>query len=427
MRNRNAMTILEVLFAILITAVGLLGAIAVFPVASEAARKGRINDMVTVASDGIAHKFDTMGMRRPDNWIAYVDGTATNQQATPFSGDVITAAPTFWKTSFCIDPRFTAQNIGAHAQNEQRWTYFPAFPKAGVLSPRMQRLTLKATFPPAANSPPMGIFQANHAFSIEDELAYERPGVQKGQDTPDDNASPAFQLYTGIKTQNGILPGKREEHGKLSWMATLCPKMEQFTGSFGNEYLLSTVTFYPRTTSLMTRDFNLPAPAAPFAEDVWPDDEWTVSIAGANFFSQGFGGGEVRMHADFAEKLKVRSGQWVMLAGNVGAKPIQNGTDPQGRPIMKPTELAQVFRWYKITEADEEVDTATINGTLYFVRDVTLVGGDWDVLDVIPFGNASSLPAGGDGILDDVEVTVMPGVVNVTERTVRLEGLFATP
>ncbi len=421
MSNRNGMTILEVLFAIMIVAVGLLGAIAVFPVASEAAKRGRINDMVTVSSDAVSHKFDAMHMRRPDHWIAFVDGTATNQQAIQVPGETVTASPVFWKTSFCIDPRFTAQNIGAHAQTEQNWTYFPAYPKASPLSPRMQRLTLKGTtalingyiYPVGLNSPPMGKFHADLAFGIEDELAYERPGVQSiGDGSGTSNADPAFQLYSPIKTAGGTLPGKREDHGKLSWMATLCPKMDRFGGSLGTEYVLSVVTFYERSPRLITRDFTVP--------QTLPDNEWTVSIAGADFDSQGFGGGEVRMHSATEAKLDLKSGQWVMLAGNVGAKPIQTGTDPQGNPIYTPTELAQVYRWYRVSDVDD-LDTATINGTQFYVRYVTLVGADWDMQDVLPFNGASAPPSSGDGVLDDVEVTVMPSVVNVAERTVRLE------
>ena len=66
---RRAVTILEVLFAILVTTIGLLGAIAIFPVASAQARKGRQNDIVAVAADSIAHQFDTQYMRRPDQWM----------------------------------------------------------------------------------------------------------------------------------------------------------------------------------------------------------------------------------------------------------------------------------------------------------------------------------------------------------------------
>jgi Tfp pilus assembly protein PilV len=42
---RHGVSILEVMFAILVTAIGLLGALTVFPVASMIARKGKVADM----------------------------------------------------------------------------------------------------------------------------------------------------------------------------------------------------------------------------------------------------------------------------------------------------------------------------------------------------------------------------------------------
>ena len=68
-RTRGGMTILEVLFAIMITTIGLLGAIAVFPVASQMAKKGRLNDEIAVCADAAVHRFDAQYMRRPDRWI----------------------------------------------------------------------------------------------------------------------------------------------------------------------------------------------------------------------------------------------------------------------------------------------------------------------------------------------------------------------
>lgn len=395
---RHGMTILEVLFAIMITAVGLLGAVAVFPVASQMARKGRINDMVTEGSESAAHKFDAQGMRRLDQWVALVDNTANNSQPVAVGGAALQSSPLFWKTSFCIDPRFTASNIGAHAVTEQNWTRFPAFPNAGTFSPRMQRLTL-------ANGMGgiMGKFQADLAFTIEDEPIYTRPG-EESMVAGQSNADPALQQYTGSALSS---PGKRQDSNKLSWMATVCPKMDLVTGRPDGGYVVSIVTYYPRIVG-PTRDFSIPI-SPPFTEDAWPDNEYTVSIAGSNFFSNGFGGGEVRLHADYAEKLNVKTGSWVMLAGNQGAKPDANG---------KPTELVQIFKWYRVSDVGE-LDTQVINGTSYAVRDVTLIGPDWDMQDVMPFGGAAA-PV-GNGVPDDVEVTIVPGVVNVIDRTVRLE------
>lgn len=395
MPSRKAMTIMEVMFAIMITTIGLLGAISVFPVASEMARKGRLNDEVTIAADAVTHKFDAMGMRQPARWVALIDQSANGQPPQVVNGSALpTAFPaTYWKTSFCIDPRFTAANLTAHANNEQNWTQFPAYPQTVANSPRMQRITLTAgnrivndpvygqvIYP---NNPAtiMGRFQADHAFTIEDHLVYDRPK---------DNSRPAIQTYPAIQPN---IPGKRDTEGRLTWMATMCPKMDSITGGRQDEYLLSVVIFDRRSPALATRDFTAGPIAPPFAEDRWPDNEWVVNIAASDFYGNGFGGGEVRLNADYAEKLNhIRSGSWIMLAGNYPAIPDASGS---------PTTTAPIFKWYKVSDVGDS-DTATIGGVLRATKEATLIGPDWDVSG-------------------DAEATVMSGVVAVQERTVRLE------
>src|SRR5262245_740909 len=70
-RPRRGGSIVEVLFAILIATIGLLGAVAVFPVANATARRGQVNDALAAAARDAIHVFDTRGMRRPDNWFAW--------------------------------------------------------------------------------------------------------------------------------------------------------------------------------------------------------------------------------------------------------------------------------------------------------------------------------------------------------------------
>ena len=78
--QRRGVTILEVLFAILVTSVGLLGAIAVIPVASMQARKGRIADTVAIVAASAEHRFSTEMMARPSRWVVFnyngADGAA---------------------------------------------------------------------------------------------------------------------------------------------------------------------------------------------------------------------------------------------------------------------------------------------------------------------------------------------------------------
>lgn len=445
-RRREGMTILEVLFAIMITTVGLLGAIAVFPVASEYARKGRLNDELAVCAESAAHTMDARGMRRPDHWITYryvngtpyfVAGTAGPQN---LGGGVVVPAGVNPGESYCLDPRFTAANInGAGVPYCLQDTWFPAFTYRSQVSgpndpdnfgvgnpgaPRMQRITLvNGTAGGAAPYAPafflMQRFQADNVFSFPDQLTYERPGVQKGL-TGNDNSSPAFQIYSPIKDVNSglIYPGKREDDGKLSWMATLVPKFDRWNGAFEDKYILSVVVFYGRGPSdQLTIDFNQPLTR--------PVNEWTATILGTNndgvsdFHSGGAGGGDVTISINAADpnasdKLKFRPGDWIMLSGHVMARNPINGN-----LITVPT-----FKWYRISDADEDPRLTVVNGTNYMQRDVTLIGPDWDLQNVLPFNGGA--PQGdfdnsGNPIWDDVEVTIVPHVVAVFDRTVRLE------
>jgi hypothetical protein len=436
------MTILEVLFAIMITTVGLLGAIAVFPVASEYARKGRLNDELAVCAESAAHIMDARGMRRPDHWITYryvngtpyfVAGTAGPQN---LGGGVVIPAGVNPGESYCLDPRFTAANInGAGVPYCVQDTWFPAFtyrPLAQVSgvndpdntgnpgAPRMQRITLVngaagGTAPYAPAFFLMQRFQADNVFSFTDQLTYERPGIQKGL-TGNDNASPAFQIYSPIKdtANNVIYPGKREDDGKLSWMATLVPKFDRWNGTFEDKYVLSIVVFYGRSPSeQLAIDFN----QSPLTR---PVNEWTATILGTNvngvsdFHSSGFGGGEVTISINASDpnasdKLKLRAGDWIMLSGHASYL---------GGPTV-PT-----FKWYRISDADEDPRVTVFNPNLSYVqRDVTLVGPDWDLQNVLPIGNnpPGDFDNSGNPIWDDVEVTIVPHVVAVFDRTVRLE------
>ena len=88
----------------------------------------------------------------------------------------------------------------------------------------------------------------------------------------------------------------------------------------------------------------------------------------------------------------------------------------------KPYTVRKMFKWYRITDADEDPYP---NGNVY-QRDVTLVGPDWDPANVLPVyiesttGNVVS-DAVPDNFADDVEVFIVPNVVAVFDRTVRLE------
>lgn len=423
---RPGMTIMEVMFAIMITTIGLLGAVSVFPVASEMARKGRLNDEVAICAETAVHRFDAQAMRRPDRWMRYVFDSNNNSYRLDTGLQLLAnAAP---GESFCIDPKLYSQNLGPPQMGmppfpnpvptNPQVTRFPTFAPflltgaAAAGPPRMARLTLwnNSVFNPL----PMGRFQADFTFGIEDQLAYERPGVQKGAIARNDNALPAFQLYSPIQTNAGILPGKREDEGKLSWMATLVPKIDQATGAPDDKYVLSTVIFNNRSPNLV-----YDAPVA---------HERSAIILGqslnnpniSDFHGNGYGGGEVTITAPVGANqdfLNFRAGDWVMLAGFIRG-PVDGGS--MSNPL--PYTIRRTFKWFRISDTDED---PYLNGTRW-QRNVTLIGPDWDQVNVLPVyidsttGNVVSNPT-PDNFADDVEVFIIPNVVAVFERTIRLE------
>jgi hypothetical protein len=354
-------SILEVLFAIMVTTIGLLGAIAVFPVASAQARKGRMQDAMAVAGMSAAHDFDVRGMRKPANWIAF-DGSGNRVLPyDQYSLYLRSAGGANWfggEHAFCIDPRYIAKN--SSSLTTARW--FPC-----NISNSLHRVTLPG--PDTAN-PIMIRAVADALFMFDDDLNFERPK---------DRSLNAYQIMDEDKATNTKY--RRQSEGHMSWMATVVPKLDRNSTNFQDNYVLSVVVFYDR-------------PMDDLALDSYSKAENVASIAGdANGFpGSGITGGEVVMTsptsgntltgATAAEGLaalnRLKANDWVCL-----------GATSNGKPIV---------RWYRVVDTDDE---AVVNGSNY-ERHVTLFGQDWD----------PSLAA---------TVAIVDGVVGVYEKTIRLD------
>ncbi|MEX2175436.1 MAG: hypothetical protein WD872_13825 [Pirellulaceae bacterium] len=377
------MTLLEVLFAILVTTVGLLGAIALLPVASSQARKGRINDATAVHGPSAFHRFDTEGMRRPDRWM-YWDTANSRFQMFGFP---------FFGQSFCIDPRLIAANGTA---NGLATNAFPYSPTPALPGPRMQRLTLysgtNVQVPPPNNFPlPMSKLLADSVFTFDDDLIYTRPDDESLQ------ASAVAGVGWDTLPTGGAI-SKRQSEGHMSWLATLVPKLDRYTPTdmtSTDQFILSLVVFYDRPADLTVGD----AVAERLLHVVTP-------MAGG-----GTTGGEVQLRSATADGLKLRPNDWIMLAGatiHPDLNPIMSGLQPG--PV-------NVFKWYRVSSCDPEIDAA---GGFYF-RYVTLFGQDWDTTLFNPYGNATGTPLTDPNPQQYPQAVVVEGVVGVYEKTIRLE------
>lgn len=349
-QSRAGVSIIEVVFAILITSIGLLGAIALFPVALAQARKGLQYDAAAAAGLSAVHTFDVYGMRQPARW-RYFDNSGAAQTIDSHTELHPAHDPSYVRMldgrhAFCIDPRFIADNI-SNTSTANQWRVFPS--GGGTTMTRV-------TFLSGVNNPAfLNKIAADRLFQFEDDLAYERPA---------DRTLDAVQLYSPNTEK------RRQYEGRLSWFATLAPKVERMQQQFDDRFILSIVVCQDRAANLDVTGLA---------------SEWTVSITAANFHSAGQGGGDVTLSTGAAGRLdSLKAGDWVML----------------GRMINTPFGNVPLFRWYRLVSVDPEVV-----GSGPYTREATLAGQDWDV--------------GPNGTI--TEVTIVPTVVTVYEKTVRLD------
>lgn len=341
--RRSGVTVLEVLFSIGIVTVGLLGVMIIVPLAGLRTAQGTIADGADRLGRNAIRAFDVYQMRRPDSW-AQLDPSGAAQYI-PFTGG----------EPFCIDPLYMAANTGTGAIF--RFPYLgsdPANPDPNDV-PFMRRISLR-TFPGATLPSPvpgaplsriMSVDQAGQFFLGEDDLVFN---------LPKDRTAPPQQRFSFDDSAAPVTTErlKRQWEGKFSWLATLIPNSV-------DTYLLSIVVFHRRDSVV--------------------DGE---RLATVTFNSNGFNGGDVVLNASSPDDLKMKEGEWLMLAG--------------ARSVSE-----RHFRWYRIQTADAGPVENSGGG---YDRDLTLFGQDWPVTQLLPAYN---------------KAIWIPGVVAVYEKTIRLE------
>jgi hypothetical protein len=391
-KRRPGVSIVEVLFAILITTVGLFGAIAVFPFASAQARRSRIYDMMAVAGRSSFHDFDARGMRRPDMWIAWNE--STNQFMPAFT--VATQLE-----SFCIDPRMIAAhtnyisgspqlhptlapdpvNLGTLSSPGGRCVQnFPyaAVGTSGAVPGAMRRITLRQTGNSAvltSYNTPMSRQQADAIFRIDDDLSYNRP--------EEDKSLPATQVVSSLPNAPVNAWGRRQADGQISWLATVVPKID-ISGVRSDEYTLSLVMLFERANDLERVDYIPPTPPNP-----WPLRERMIE---GEWQGPGITGGEILLEAPGEDQLKLKPNDWVMVSGiyNVG-----------GTPVAR-------YQWYRVSDCDMDAESNASHG--HYHKYATLIGQDWNM-------NFNRLNAN----VGQVYVTIIEGAFAVYEKTIRLD------
>ena len=184
MKTRRGVTLLEVLFAIGIASIGILGVMATMLIAGKHAADGARFDAADRVGRNAVRDFHIRGFNR-----------ATGQQGTwaavPVNGQ-----------AYCLDPVYVAENGTATPA-----CWFPAFDPAIVPGPRMPRISIRAM--PGDQSvaplPPIGAEFADSIFVARDDLIFMEPT---------DKTLPPVQHF-------GSATEARSSTGALSWFATV--------------------------------------------------------------------------------------------------------------------------------------------------------------------------------------------------------------
>ena len=409
-------TLVEVLFAVGIIVVGLLGMAGLLAVAGSEMRKGLNADAMSTVATNASSEFDIRSMRSTSLYLRYNRASARFQGFTPGPGMSFCIDPGFiaYRTAQVPDPVNTGNTVPGIPVNplQQNQTLLPFqgsgdyFPYSPIttdptlnLEARMPRITLRRT----VGGGPMGLLQAGELFVGHDDLSYQR----------NDALVAPSQIYATDASANRI---KRLNLGQYTWFATVTPEITGAisTGLENDRFILSIVV-------LEGRDFRdtyhvgldgEPGDAGTdddgntLTDDVLElgyagsDDKYSYSLESERVVEvvitgSGISGGEVMLKAPTAAQLTLRPSDWIMLSAN--------------------SSVGSIFRWYRVSYTESEVKLVTdpSNGNpLYYKRNAVLEGADWNRPEWFP----------NQTLFYPTQATIMNDIIGVYQRPIRLEN-----
>jgi len=360
----------------------------------------------------------------------------------------LTGRPLYWVhagSGFCIDSRFLAlagnRRLAATENGQQVnlfGRYFPYTPEQPGVAPnntiqvRFQRVGLRA-FPGNVLPDIMSLLQADELFVSRDDLAFSRPTdptlppVQVGYDPGPDGA---WGVAGVDDDTNGITDDhseagagddsvyQRQYVGGFSWIAILTPKLQGLTG-VRDLYSLNIVVMQNRQVSMWSRgaddawgvidvdddnngriDDIYDAGAANSDDLIDPQNERVAFLDINSSYQNEFV--LVTRPGRPASDLDVNVGQWFMVTSVI-----------QGAIANSETHVA---KWYRVTGATNKPEPWG-DGT-QFSRRLTVNGPDWNFINHFVF----QLPEPSGPPRKYAEAVLMPNVLNVHEKTIRIES-----
>jgi hypothetical protein len=451
--RRRGLNLTEVLIAMGILTLGLLGVAAIFPVGGFYMQKAEISDRGSAIAQAVMNDITARGMLNPWAWYVmtpnplsndpkdpnfrfpFLDGKytpvpppPTSTFTRPFAETLnegirqITGVPNLpqpvatiltkqFGSAYILDPMHVAATaLPSTLSNFNRVCY--AFPASAWKSfarnggPYYSHTgwdPWKAANPTKLTWPIRRVtLQQTHGWQLDARVAehYFRGSDDLVTDFPDRDDRPASQNWEVLVANNVTHPMARQWTGDYSWIVCVVPTtyaarngMAQNPESFS--YDVSVVVFYKRS---------LPAvpPATGTDSDVISSFERSV---GAKIVSTGLTGGELLL-TDLRDIpgesafTNLKAGQWIMLCG-----PHPNSTT---------TEPRFVLNWYQVISIDSERTSGILNDPA-IERLVTVRGPQW------PWQPSPNGVTDYGHLSNDLCVGICRGAVAVHTKTLRLD------
>jgi type II secretory pathway pseudopilin PulG len=445
--HRAGISLIEVLFAIGVVMIGLLGIAAVLPFAESQARNATTLDQGTAIAQRAQQQLRSRGMLDPARWVMVNDFTAagglqsTNRYVSPAQARLL------WETllptppainaigrdnpgGVCIDPSFmalptntvdaTSTNPPGYwepnevANNGFRRGVFPHYktqfnPLADPSSsgaaavnnwpvmPRLWRVGVR----PGVNSQlmlPAAGMAADQLSVDDDTLSISFPRNRA------ENASQLIRPFDlDASATDALTPITRQLRPQFTWFATV----NVFPGEL--ESHVAVVVVRNRSAFPPTRRTSA-GPATRPTDN--PEGERVAlvtrqsGVVGPVGAFRGGAGGTIELTASAQVSSTIRTGQWIMLSRNV-VTPV----NPVGWPV---------YRWYRITGVEQKPRVGAfvepISGRSYpaWQRWVTVDGSDWSFV----------FDTSGNGGRDFTVATIVDEAVAVLQYKARLDSAF---
>jgi len=412
-RNRAArrgISLLEVLAAMLVLTIGILGMARLIPVGVYELSVAYKLDGASTLGRASFRDLEVRGYLNPMRWYdPAMPNYLLDQTVGPTYGNPLisynwipTSRPSPWAVAgntlpfppaVVIDPlMLTSPGVTANMVQTFPYSTNPGNPSTSdtlnYLAPWIPRVNLTVTNG-SGNPVAMSYALADRIFRSSDEGQYTDPATGPAAG----NMRPTMKFNTDAssnRTQSSTL-------GSDSWFMTVLPTMAETSSTLNPSYARQ---FAASVVVCNKRDLTLPPAGA--SVDTPPPGERMLS---ATMVGTGIGGGDVQVFAPNASSppqplkdwISVRPGQWILLSAYVLVPAYPGDANNPPRPAVQ----RLIADWYRVVGVGD-----VVSGSNPPSRYVTLHGADWPVALT-----GASLFA-----------TIVDGVTGVYQKTITLDG-----